>query len=306
MLKVLIKELFLSDKLQKEIFSVSNSNANLLILGESGVGKDVIARSIHQKSKRSDRDPVFVNVAAIPDDLLEKELFGSIKGSFTGAEEHSVGKFRMADGSTLILDEIGELPLALQGKLIKFIEQGIVEPIGSNELFKVDCRIICITNKNLFELVNNGLFRKDLYYRLNVLTIEIPPLRERIPFIKSIADSFLKDLTPKNSNVHFDNNVYEKLILYKWPGNIRELKNSIERAIVLSDSEKITSEYLLLSSDNNGNISSATLKDAMHDFKRKYILQILESNEWNVTKSAKILGIQRTYLSRLIKELYNE
>ncbi len=299
-------ELFLSKKLLGQISSIAQSNATLLILGESGVGKDIVANKIHRYSNRSKKEAVVINVAAIPADLLEKELFGSVKGSFTGAVEDYSGKFVLADNSTLILDEIGELPLPIQGKLLKAIENGIIHPVGSNLTIQVDCRIIAITNKNVLDLVDKGLFRKDLYYRLNVVSLYIPPLRERVSELKKIVEFFLKQFSNNKTTYTIEKNALNDLIFHDWPGNIRELKNCLERAITLSDKPEITSEYLLLSSDNNVNISSATLKEAINNFKRKFILQVLESNEWNVTKSAKILDIQRTYLSRLIKELYNE
>jgi Nif-specific regulatory protein len=299
-------ELFLSDKLLNQIKKIAESNATLLILGESGVGKDVVANRVHELSHRSLREPVILNVAAIPSDLLEKELFGSIKGAFTGAEEDFIGKFRLAHNSTLILDEIGELPLNIQGKLLNAIEKGIIQPVGSNDTYNVNCRIIGISNKNLLSLVDNGLFRKDLYYRLNVVSLHIPPLRDRVSEIKKIAKSFIREFSTESIDYSISETALNDLVFHDWPGNLREMKNCLERAVTLSDKEEITSEYLLLSSDNNVNISCITLKEAINNFKRKYIMQVLESNDWNVTRSAKILDIQRTYLSRLIKELCNE
>lgn len=303
---MLNNDLFLSEKTVNNINSISKSDAPLLILGESGVGKEIVANRVHKLSNRNKNEPIIINIAALPADLIEKELFGAVKGAFTGAETDSIGKFELANHSTLILDEIGELPLVIQGKLLRVIESGIIEPVGSNRSLKVDCRIIAVTNKNLEELISKGQFRNDLLYRLNVITLNIPPLRERITEIPKITQLFLNEFSKYKNEITISNEAMNKLISYDWPGNIRELKNTIERAITLSNNREITSEYLLLSSDNNVNIASTTLKEAMTIFKRRYITQVLESNGWNVTKSAKVLDIQRTYLSRLIKELYNE
>ncbi len=299
-------EFILPEDILDNIDKISNSDLNLLIEGESGVGKDYIAELVHKKSKRSEYPSIAINIAAIPSDLLEKELFGSIRGAFTSSESNYIGKFEKAHNSTLILDEIGDLTLMLQAKILDAIEKGIIQPIGSSETRKINCRIIAVTNKNLENKVKNGEFRKDLFYRLNVLKLTVPPLRKRVKDIIPIAKNILEDLTSSRDKYTFDKSAINLILSYDWPGNIRELKNSIERALVLSDKKEITSDFLLLSSNNNVNICKVTLKEAMNEYKNKYILQVLESNDWNVTRSAKILGIQRTYLSRLIKELYNK
>lgn len=299
----ILNNIYLSNSIKKDICNIAKSDATVLIAGESGVGKEVVAQAIHNLSKRSGKEAVFINIAAIPLDLIEKELFGSVEGAFTDSIKSSAGKFQQADGTTLVLDEIGELPLVIQGKILSAIENGIIQPIGSTNPIKVDCRIIAITNKKLPELVNMGLFRKDLYFRLNVLSIKLPPLKDRISQIKKIAENFLTILSPDDSKYTLTEDAIASLLGYSWPGNLRELKNVIERAIVMSDDKEITSDYLLLSSDNNVNITQETLKDAVNLFKKRYITQALEINGWNVTKTAKLLDIQRTYLSRLIKEL---
>jgi len=301
-----LTEFILPEDILDNIDKISNSDLNLLIEGESGVGKDYIAELVHKKSKRSEYPSIAINIAAIPSDLLEKELFGSIRGAFTSSESNYIGKFEKAHNSTLILDEIGDLTLMLQAKILDAIEKGIIQPIGSSETRKINCRIIAVTNKNLENKVKNGEFRKDLFYRLNVLKLTVPPLRKRVKDIIPIAKNILEDLTSSRDKYTFDKSAINLILSYDWPGNIRELKNSIERALVLSDKKEITSDFLLLSSNNNVNICKVTLKEAMNEYKNKYILQVLESNDWNVTRSAKILGIQRTYLSRLIKELYNK
>jgi len=299
-------KLYLPECLCEQLENIARSSANLLITGETGVGKEVVANFIHILSKGKDNPPVIINIGAFPEDLLEKELFGSIKGAFTDSEEDYKGKFDLASNTTLILDEIGEIPLHIQGKLLSAIERGVITPLGSNRTVKVNCRIIGVTNRDVNELLDGGLLRKDLFYRLNVLSLDIPPLRERKEFLPEIAHDLLNEFCVNGKNRTLSKESLSKLLAYNWPGNIRELKNCIERAITLTDKKEITSEYLLLSSDNNVNISKNTLKEAIKNFKREYIKEVLDSNFWNITKSSKILGIQRTYLSRLIKELYNE
>lgn len=298
-----LNRLFLDDNIKDYIKKISCSEATVLITGESGVGKEIVAQTVHNLSSRKEKEPVVLNVAALPSDLLEKELFGSVKGSFTDSKEDSVGKFKQADGSTLILDEIGELSLNVQGKLLNAIENGLIQPLGSNKLIQVDCRIIAITNRDLNKLVEEGFFRKDLFYRLNVLNIHIPPLRERIKEFRLILNTLLTEYSSDNKVYTISKDGFSYLLKEEWPGNIRELKNRLERAIVMSDSNEISSDILLLSSDIKVNMSEVTLKEAVRLFKKKYITQALEIYEWNITKTSKFLDIQRTYLSRLIKEL---
>jgi len=292
----------LSESMKDEIVKISKSNATLLITGESGVGKEVVAKTVHELSSQSKKKAVIINVRAIPSELLEKELFGSIAGAFTDAKDDSIGMFQLADDSTLILDDIGDISMSIQGKLLNAIENGVIQPIGSTTPIKVNCRIIAISTVPIPTLVEKGLFRRDLYYRLNVLSLEIPPLRDRVHQIGKITDYYLNTVSSLEKVFTIDNEAMSRLVWYNWPGNIRELLNTLERGTVMSDSHKITSDYLLLSSDNNVNISNATLKDAVRLFKKRYITQVLENNGWNVTKSSNFLGIQRTYLSRLIKE----
>lgn len=303
LLKNILENLFLPDYLKETLIKISESSAPLLIMGESGVGKEMVAKTVHYLSSRKNREPIIINSAAIPSDLLEKELFGAVSGAFTGSDKDSVGKFKQADGSTLILDEVGDLPYEVQGKLLKAIESGIIQPVGSNDILKVNCRIIGVTNKNLLEMVNKGQFREDLYYRLNVLSFAVPPLRDRLTKIKEIINYYISELSTKDVKYHLTDECYDLMLAYNWPGNIRELKNNLERAAVISNNEEITSDYLLLSSDINVNISHESLKEAVTQFKKRYITQVLESNGWNITKTSKVLDIQRTYLSRLIKQL---
>ena len=298
-----LDNLFLSDSIKDEIVKIANSNATLLITGESGVGKEFVAKTVHELSPQFEKKPVIINIRAIPEELLEKELFGSLAGAFTDAKLDSVGMFRLANNSTLILDDVGSIPLSIQGKLLNAIENGLIQPIGSSTAIKVNCRIIAISTVPIPTLVEKGLFRRDLYYRLNVLSLVLPPLRDRVSLIEKITNYYLASVSSPGKVFIIDNEAMRKLVWYYWPGNIRELLNTLERGTVMSDGVKITSDYLLLSSDNNVNISNATLKDAVRLFKKRYITQALENNGWNVTKSANFLDIQRTYLSRLIKEL---
>ena len=300
------KYIYISDEISNKLQNISMSNATLIIYGETGTGKELIANKIHYSSNRSSKEPVFVNLSAIPDDLLEKELFGSMQGSFTDSKLDYVGKFQQAIGSTIILDEICDTSKLLQSKLLQVLDTKEITPIGSNKIIKIDCRIICLSKKNLKKLVEIGKFREDLYYRLNIINITLPTLNNSMKHFKTIVQSLIKELSLEFGDIYITDNTLQKLSLYSWPGNFRELRNCLERTLTMSNGGEITSEYLLLSSDNNVNITNVTLKDAINNFKKEYIIKVLDSNNWNVTKSAKVLDIQRTYLSRLIKDLYND
>lgn len=288
---------------------IATSDAAVMIYGESGTGKELVARFIQNNSRRKEKKFVAINCAAIPGELLENELFGHKKGAFTDAKEDYTGKFGYANGGTIFLDEIGEMSLALQSKLLRVLAMKEYEPVGSTEVFKADVRIIAATNKNLLELIKENKFREDLYYRLNVVPITIPPLRDRSGDIEVLANYFLKIYNKKNNKSikGFTPGSIDMLNSYKWPGNVRELQNVIERAVILCNIDFITVEFISIS-DKAGLLKSnnkiKNLKDALNDFKKNYIIQILEKNNWNQTKTAKDLDIQRTYLSRLIKDLH--
>jgi len=287
---------------------VALSDANVLIFGESGTGKELFARYIHKNSKRRDGRFVALNCAAIPNELLENELFGHKKGAFTDANDDYIGKFGYADGGIIFLDEVAELGLNLQAKLLRIIQFKEYEPIGSTALLKSDVRIVAATNKNIIELVKEGKFREDLYYRLNVVPIKIPPLKDRDNDINLLADYFLEIYSKKCSKKINGFTKSAKLLLnnYSWPGNVRELQNIIERSVVLCKNDYIESDDIGLNksiSDSGNDDFIKSLKEAVDDFKKEYIMNILEKNNWNQTKTAKVLDIQRTYLSRLIKEL---
>jgi Nif-specific regulatory protein len=286
----------------------AKTDSSVLLLGESGVGKELFAEQIHLHSPRSNNPLIRVNCAALPENLLESELFGHVKGAFTGASSDRRGRFELADGGTIFLDEIGDLPLNLQVKLLRVIQHRVFERVGGAEPIKVDVRIIAATNKDIEAEVASGRFRADLYYRLNVLPIYIPPLRERRDDIPVLADFFLKRFNReiKKQITGFAPEAMEVLLSYSWPGNVRELENAVERAVVITQSDTIVPDLFALDkiakSAENG-YDGRSLKEAVNIFKKHYIRQTLDMNRWNQTKTAKLLGIQRTYLSRLIKEL---
>ena len=287
---------------------VAGTDSSVLILGESGVGKELFAEQIHLASARAEMPFIRVNCAALPEHLLESELFGHVKGAFTDATADRRGRFELADGGTIFLDEIGDVPLNLQAKLLRVLQEKVFEKVGSSEPLSVDVRVIAATNKDIETELSEGRFRQDLYYRLNVLPLYIPPLRERREDIPELADFFLKRLNhdTKKQIRGFTTAAMEAVLSYSWPGNVRELENVVERAVVICADEYIEPRDLILSSSGAGDddsFSGKSLKDAINLFKRFFILQSLEINSWSQTKTAKVLGIQRTYLSRLIKEL---
>ncbi len=286
----------------------AQTDSSVLLLGESGVGKELFAEQIHLHSTRANAPLIRVNCAALPESLLESELFGHVKGAFTGATSDRRGRFELADGGTIFLDEIGDLPLNLQVKLLRVIQHKTFEQVGGAEPIKVDVRIIAATNKDIEREVEEGRFRADLYYRLNVLPIYIPPLRERRDDIPLLADFFLKRFNReiKKQISDFTPEAMEVLLSFSWPGNVRELENAIERAVVTAQSDRIAPDAFAAASRSRPQeeqYAGKQLKEAINVFKKHYIRQTLEMNRWNQTKTARILGIQRTYLSRLIKEL---
>lgn len=287
---------------------IAKTDATILITGESGTGKELIAEYIQQNSLRSEKKFVSINCAAIPANLLENELFGHKKGAFTDAVNDQVGIFGYANGGTLFLDEIGEMDLALQAKLLRFIQYKLYLPVGSNEECYSDIRIIAATNRKLLDLIEKKKFREDLYYRLNVVPVHISPLRERKKDILVLAYHFLEIFSQKyDKNINdFEDNAKKKLLASNWPGNVRELQNIIERSVILSKNKFITANELKFDNEETAfkidkNIIS--LKKAIENYKKEYIIYALNQNNWNQTKTAGQLKIQRTYLARLIKEL---
>ena len=304
---IITKNPVILEKLEM-IEKVAKTDSSVLLLGESGVGKEVFAEQIHFKSLRSGKSFVKVNCAAIPEALLESELFGHVKGAFTNAIASRLGRFELADGGTIFLDEIGELPIALQSKLLQVIQEKTFEKVGSDASVTVDVRILAATNRDIEKQVEKGEFRSDLYYRLSVFPIYIPPLRQRLEDLPDLAEFFLKKNIKETENQieGFSREAMDTMLSYSWPGNIRELKNCIERACVIAKGKKIEADDLFLKKQfspvmvANGN---RNLKNAELIFRTHFIRQVLEENNWNQTETAKALSIQRTYLSRLIKEL---
>jgi len=283
---------------------VASNITTVLLEGENGTGKELIARYIHRLSQRKDQPFIAVNCAAIPSTLLESELFGYERGAFTGATALHRGRFEMANKGTIFLDEIGDLPLETQMKLLRVLQEREFERLGGAKIVRVDVRIIAATNQNLEEKMNQKLFREDLFYRLNVFPIRIPPLRERKDDIPVLAEHFLSVFAKqmKKAVRKISDEVMKDLTSYSWPGNVRELQNVIERAVVLTSSETIDHDSLMLPVHPAAdiNIGSNGLKDAVEEFKIRYIQEVIKQCGGNQRKASEILQIQPTYLSRLL------
>jgi DNA-binding NtrC family response regulator len=282
------------------------TRSNILILGDSGTGKGLVAEVVHCNSQRKDKPFISINCSAIPENLLESELFGYRKGAFTGAASDKKGLITMADQGTLFLDEIGDMPLGLQAKILKVLETGEVFPIGETKPKYADIRLVAATNKNLEEQIQKGLFREDLYYRLNVIEVKIPPLRDRKEDIDVLARHFVgKYSTENNKKINcITEEAMEVLLKYPWPGNIRELRNVIERAVVLAGSDKIgineLPEKLRIAKDGR---SEGTLKAKLEYYEEKVIKEVLQSHNWNKEEVAKELDVDLATLYRKIKKL---
>ena len=286
----------------KLVKKVATTDANVLITGENGTGKELIAQEIHRLSNRAKEVLVSVDMGALSETLFESELFGHVKGAFTDAHENRQGKFEIADKGTLFLDEIGNLSFHLQAKLLAVIENHQFSRIGSNQLIPTDIRLICATNRNLENMVHEGLFREDLLYRINTIQIELPPLRDRGNDIFVLAEFFLKKYTYKYNkpNLKINQQAHEKLLKYAWPGNIRELQHTIEKAVILSESTILKPDDLYLRHTNsvNSNNSITTLEE----MEKLMIQQALEKNNGNFTAAADQLGITRQTLYNRFKK----
>ena len=290
-----------SNALQYVLFKVEQIAATdtlALILGETGTGKELIARAIHNASKRADRPLIKVNCATLPENLIESELFGYEKGAFTGADKRHAGRFEVADGTTLFLDEIGELPLALQAKLLRVVQDGEFERLGSSRTIKVDVRVIAATNRDLEEDVRQGRFRKDLWYRLNVFPLTVPPLRDRIDDIPLLVNHFVAHFARKQGKAvpTVSMAVMAALQRYSWPGNVRELENVIERAMISTTGPRLRLPDGLKVSSEEGNTGQLKTLSAME---REHILKVLEKTNWKVSgknSAAEILGMDRSTL----------
>lgn len=280
------------------IEKVSKTDSTVLLFGESGTGKELIATTIHYQSRRRDKPLIKVNCAAIPDGLVESELFGHEKGAFTGAVKARVGRFELANQGTIFLDEVGDIPLSTQSKILRVLQERQFERLGGSKTINVDVRIIAATNRNLEEEVKKGSFREDLYYRLNVIPITLPPLRERKEDIPFLIDFFLKKYKSIFSrDVHFSKDAIDALTKYDYPGNIRELENITERCVTLSSSSTIQKDdlppFIFKIKDDRGQLS---LADVAAEAEREYIIRILKTTKGNKTKAAEMLGISRKTL----------
>ena len=296
-----------SNALQYVLFKIEQiapTDTSVLILGETGTGKELIARAIHENSLRKDRPMLTINCAALPVNLIESELFGHEKGAFTGAHTRQIGRFETANGASLFLDEIGELPLAAQAKLLRVLQDGEFERLGSSRTTKVDVRIIAATNRDLEEDAHQGNFRQDLWYRLNVFPITVPPLRERLDDIPQLLEYFVDKFTRKQGKgiTTIGVSVLEALQQYDWPGNIRELENVIERAVITTTGSSLSLAEVL-------NPSSARLRPqfkSLAEMERKYLLEVLEETNWQVSgknSAAEILGLKRSTLRAKMDKL---
>jgi DNA-binding NtrC family response regulator len=297
----------------REVFElvahVSDLAVNVLIVGESGTGKEMIARAIHQSSARAAGSFIPINCAAIPETLLESELFGYVRGAFTDARRDRRGLFHAAHGGVLFLDEISEIPLNLQAKLLRVIEDKEVRPLGANQSEKVDARLVSACNQDLERLVQEGLFRQDLYYRLNIIRIELPPLRERAEDIPILIEHFLRKFSDQVEREveDIEPEALAALTDYHWPGNVRELEHTIERAVLLGKEARIGLQDLPSSlaarSDGPLPLASAVAKTyTLRDLEREYIMRVMESVHGNKTEAAKTLGVDRTTLYRKLEE----
>lgn len=291
--------------LRLQIEMAAKSSSRVLITGESGSGKELVARLLHSLSNRSSKPFIEVNCAAIPQELIESELFGHEKGSFTGAFERKKGKFELADGGTLFLDEIGDMSLQTQAKVLRVIETQEFQRVGGSSTIKVDVRIIAATNKDLPEEVKKGTFREDLFFRLNVIPLSVPPLRERKEDIPLLIDHFLKTISEEYGQrpKKITPEAIRILQGHEWPGNVRELRNTIERLLIMTSSDVITERDISIGSSTEvaDYFRYRTLKEARDAFEKDFITRRLKENNWNISKTAEQLDIERSNLHRKIK-----
>jgi two-component system, NtrC family, nitrogen regulation response regulator NtrX len=301
-------------QLRAQIQSAAPSHGRVLIRGESGTGKELIARAIHRQSLRTDRPFVEVNCAAIPDELIESELFGHERGSFTGATTKRRGKFELADGGTIFLDEVGDMSLKTQAKVLRVLQEQTFERVGGSETLTADVRVIAASNKDLEEEIGRGTFREDLFYRLNVIPFEVPPLRERKQDIGLLATHFLRLFAREYGKREkaLNSEARDLLLQYPWPGNVRELRNVIERMVIMVPQESIGREDLAASirlrpqrdtgaAAGFGEEMDGTLRDAKDQFEKAFILRRLRETHWNITRAAERLGVERSNLHRKMK-----
>ena len=288
--------------LRKQIAIVAPTNSRVLIYGESGTGKELVSRNIHFMSNRANAPFVEVNCAAIPEELIESELFGHTKGSFTGASDAKKGKFELADGGTLFLDEVGDMSVKTQAKVLRALEEQSFHPIGAPAGVRVDVRVLTATNKNLQSEIAGGRFREDLFYRLNVIPFFVPPLRDRREDIPTLARYFMRLFSAEHGRgpKDFSSEALDMLVDYSWPGNVRELRNEIERLVIMVQDDTIHAADLSLP-NGAGPSKASTLHEARAQYEREFILSKLKENNWNISQTARLLGLERSYLYRKMK-----
>jgi len=295
--------------LRQQIAVTAPTNGRVLIYGESGTGKELVARALHAASLRNKGPFVEVNCAAIPEELIESELFGHIKGSFTGASEDKIGKFEKADSGTLFLDEIGDMSTRTQSKVLRVLEEQRFEPVGSNQTMSVDVRVIAATNKNLEQEITKGSFRQDLFYRLNVIPFFVPPLRDRLQDIPTLAKYFLNEFSAAygKKTRELSEPALDVLLRYPWPGNVRELRNLVERLVIVCPQARIEAHHLppelFRGVAESPQHPYSTLHEARSAYEREFILRKLQEHRWNMTQTAGALGLERSHLYRKMKSL---
>jgi two-component system NtrC family response regulator len=288
-------------RLLRTVEKLAPSDATVLLLGESGTGKELFARALHELSARAANRFVAINCAAIPENLLESELFGYERGAFTGAAKQTRGKIEYASGGTLFLDEVGDLPHSLQAKLLRFLQERVVERIGGREEISVDVRIVCATHQNLKDMMQQGRFREDLYYRLSEVILEIPALRERQGDAMLLANAFLVKFTEQQgkSSMHFSEEAADAIEAHPWPGNVRELENAVKRAVIMADGTRIAREDLGLPSAGD-KPDPVNLRQVREEAERKAIVRALSRSDGNLVKAAELLGVSRPTLYDLL------
>jgi two-component system nitrogen regulation response regulator NtrX len=295
------------ERLRGEIARVAPTEARVLITGENGTGKEIVARAIHALSQRRDKPLIEVNCAAIPEELIESELFGHERGSFTGATSDRAGKFEEADGATIFLDEVADMSPKTQAKVLRALQEGRFTRVGSTRILESDSRVISATNKNLLEEIQKGAFREDLYFRLAVVPLTVPPLRERSEDVPLLANHFLAEAAMRAGKrpKSLSEDALRALRHYSWPGNVRELKNLVERLMIMSPGDRIDVPDLPAEIVESGALpvpgSPATMRDAREDFERRFILSALRRNRGNVRKTAEELGVERSSFYRKLK-----
>ena len=312
---LMIGESYAMVRLREQVSMAAPTNGRVLIFGENGTGKELVARNIHEMSRRRTAPFVEVNCAAIPEELIESELFGHVRGAFAGAVADRRGKFELAHGGTIFLDEIGDMSLKTQAKVLRVLQEQVMEPVGGSTRIRVDARVLAATNKDLPSEIRAGRFREDLYFRLNVVPIFVPPLRDRVEDVPLLADHFMAMLAreygrrPKT----FEPDAVHALQHYGWPGNVRELRNVVERLMIMVPGERVSSRDLLFLEQGGPTVGSGTptapvkptlmapLHDARDEFEKQYILRALAAQQGNMSRTAEVLGVERSNLYRKMR-----